>query len=356
MIKPESFSREWIESFRNREGYSRIDLMVLEKMIRALSLVELLKIHDVEFVFKGGTSLTLLLDVPQRFSIDIDILTTEEKLALEEKLGILNEDSNFTRFEENVRGTQGTDIQKAHYKFYYTSAINNRENYILLDVLFEESLYPELIECDVNNIFLDIEEEFVRVLIPSIESITGDKLTAFAPNTIGILYGINKSQEIIKQLFDISKLYDELTNFETVSNSYRGIASKEIEYRQLDKTIEDTLDDTIETGLLIARRDRNLGDDLTKYRELIDGIREFSSFSIDRTFILDSAIEASAKAALIAAKIKVENFDQIESFNIDKGILAYLIEDTAYNFLNRLRRLPNRSLYYWYHTIQLITR
>ena len=94
MIKPESFSREWIESFRNREEYSRIDLMVLEKMIRALSLVELLKIHDVEFVFKGGTSLTLLLDVPQRFSIDIDILTTEEKLALEEKLGLIKGNSD----------------------------------------------------------------------------------------------------------------------------------------------------------------------------------------------------------------------------------------------------------------------
>ncbi len=43
----------------------------------------------------------------------------------------------------------------------------------------------------------------------------GDKLTAFAPNTIGILYKrpnqfFSKHVEIIKQLYDVAKLYDKM--------------------------------------------------------------------------------------------------------------------------------------------------
>jgi len=354
LIKPESFSREWIENFRTIEGYSKIDLMILEKMIRALSLVELMKVYNILFTFKGGTSLALLLEIPQRFSIDIDILTMEEKSELEEKIEIMCESSEFSRFEENIRENQNTDIPKAHYKFYYESVINNQENYILLDVLFEENQYPEIIECNVNNIFLDLEGDPVQVKVPSIDSITGDKLAAFAPNTIGVKYNVGKAQEIIKQLFDIGNLYNEISDYEIVSRSYNKIAPKEIAYRELNKTLQDTLEDTISTSMLISRRDRNQRTDLIKFRELQSGIREFSSFTIGRRFVLDHAIESAAKAALIAAKIKAENYDEIEPFNETDGIRAYLIENTDYNFLNRLNKLPNKALYYWYHTIELI--
>jgi predicted nucleotidyltransferase component of viral defense system len=43
-------------------------------MIYALYLLESLKISDLNFILKGGTSLILLLDQPKRFSVDIDII------------------------------------------------------------------------------------------------------------------------------------------------------------------------------------------------------------------------------------------------------------------------------------------
>ncbi len=43
-----------------------------------------------------------------------------------------------------------------------------------------------------------MEEPQLQVLVPSIECILGDKLTAFAPHTIGVPLHANKDMEIIK--------------------------------------------------------------------------------------------------------------------------------------------------------------
>jgi len=62
MIKEHCFSKEWITIFRKEKEYSKINPPILEKMINALSLLQYLVKYDLEFVFKGGTSLILLLE------------------------------------------------------------------------------------------------------------------------------------------------------------------------------------------------------------------------------------------------------------------------------------------------------
>lgn len=79
MISPESFTVEWINSHRKDKRFSRINPPVLEKMIRALALLEALAINNLSFTFKGGTSLILLLPEPRRFSVDIDMLTAHSR-------------------------------------------------------------------------------------------------------------------------------------------------------------------------------------------------------------------------------------------------------------------------------------
>jgi len=59
------------------------DPILIEKMIMALTLVEELQLSGLDFIFKGGTSLLLLLGTPQRFSIDIDILVPQ-KISLDD--------------------------------------------------------------------------------------------------------------------------------------------------------------------------------------------------------------------------------------------------------------------------------
>ncbi len=86
MIKEKCFSTEWLNSFKKQAAHKRIDIIILEKMIYALHLLEQLKVAGLDFTFKGGTSLVLLLDGGNRFSIDIDIICSTDKEKLEDIL------------------------------------------------------------------------------------------------------------------------------------------------------------------------------------------------------------------------------------------------------------------------------
>ena len=81
MILSESYSFEWIKS--KRESHGKADPGIIEKVIYALSMVEQLSQAKLDFLFKGGTCLFLLLPEPRRFSIDVDIVTTESRKKIE---------------------------------------------------------------------------------------------------------------------------------------------------------------------------------------------------------------------------------------------------------------------------------
>lgn len=232
MIKEHCFTNEWFESFKQKAGHSRIDKIILEKMIYALHLLESLINNDLKFVFKGGTSLVLLLEETQRFSIDIDIVSLMEKEDLEEIFDRVIQTSKFTKWELQESRSYKRGVPKAHYKFFYDSD-SQGSGTILLDILIEKSLYPVLIDIPLKNKWIEIEGE-TRVKVPSIDCITGDKLAAFAPNTIGIPYmksGNSTAMEVCKQLFDLNILFEKIDNIETVAKTYQEFAGKEIEYR-----------------------------------------------------------------------------------------------------------------------------
>ena len=73
MIKKECMTTEWIKSISIRNKYK--DLNLIEKVIRAMSLLEMLKLSGCPFCFKGGSALMLILgESAHRLSIDIDII------------------------------------------------------------------------------------------------------------------------------------------------------------------------------------------------------------------------------------------------------------------------------------------
>jgi predicted nucleotidyltransferase component of viral defense system len=52
----------------------KADKILIEKVIRALLLLEGLVESGLPFIFKGGTAVMLLQKRPKRFSIDLDII------------------------------------------------------------------------------------------------------------------------------------------------------------------------------------------------------------------------------------------------------------------------------------------
>ena len=108
---------------------------------------------------------------------------------LEDILDLVAKEQGFIRKELQHRNTT-SKIIKEHYKFFYTPIhkSNKEEEYVLLDILFEEINYERVIKTPIQSTFIPIKGVPLLVDVPCLEGILGDKLTAFAPNTIGIPY------------------------------------------------------------------------------------------------------------------------------------------------------------------------
>ena len=363
MIKEKCFTEKWLDSFKKQAAHRRIDKIILEKMIYALHLLEQLKINGLDFTFKGGTSLVLLLEEENRFSIDTDIICKTEREELEKTLNKVIETSSFNNFELDEHRSYKPGVPKAHYAFTYDSASKTKySGKILLDVLIEDSIYPETIEKAIQTKWIETESE-TMVTVPTIDAITGDKLTAFAPSTIGIPYmkgGQSFAMEICKQLFDLSKLFEQIQNIEIVAKSFRTFAEQEIEYRKKespDLTTDQVLRDTIDTCLVIAKRGGGSADEKSKFAQLQKGIIAFGTgFLMSGNFRIDDAVVATAKVGHLAAKLLVNDLTPIQYYK-GEDIKPLNIENPDLNFLNRLKRQPDKSsFYYWYHTVQLLTQ
>ncbi|MDO9577353.1 MAG: nucleotidyl transferase AbiEii/AbiGii toxin family protein [Candidatus Cloacimonadales bacterium] len=354
MIDQSIFNEEWFKELKSR--YKFQNAAVAEKMVHALSLVEELSKTDLDFVLKGGTSLILLISPTRRFSVDVDIITKASRESIESFLNeICTSSEHFTRFELDERRSYNPGIPKAHYFMFYKSVNSGREDYVLIDILFEDVLYPSVIKKQIGSQWVKTIEPEIDVKVPSIESVLGDKLTAFAPNTTGVPYGKDKELEIAKQLFDIGSLFDYTRNLDDLSRSFFDIVAAEIEYRKLSIDSDEVLHDVIATAKLIASQGKlEFKEDQEHYREILTGIKALNEFLINERFRLEDAVLASAKAALLAAKLLRKDNSSLQLFSPELNILDYMIEDPDHNSLNKLRKIPGGSLFYWYHTIKLI--
>lgn len=358
MIDKSCLTAAWIAE--KKEKYKKADPSIMERVIFALYLLEQLKLSGLEFVFKGGTSLLLLLNDAKRFSIDIDIVLPSgmDKDTLEGHLAKIT-GTVFKSYKLDERRSYKAGIPKAHYRFIYDSVVENKEQEILLDILFEQTHYPVMHQKPIATEWVKQDEisATTTVNLPDINSITGDKLTAFAPNTTGVPYKAEKEREIIKQLFDVGNLFDAIDNLETLKTAFNEIAKVEIVYRNKQGTTpEVVLDDIIQTGLLLAKRDNQLNaEDSEKFKELSTGISQFNYFLYTGSFRIEDAQTASAKAAYMAAMIKTGDKGPIKRFDSETLLQSYLIEHPDYNYLNKkLRHVPGGALFYWNETVKLL--
>ena len=111
------------------------------------------------------------------------------------------------------------------------------------------------------------------VNLPDKNCILGDKLTAFAPHTTGIPFGIDKELEIIKQLFDCWTLLQEMDDYKTVMSVYDKVSRIELGYRGLESTPADCLKDTIDSCICIMGRGSIRSEEYTYFSSGINAIQ-----------------------------------------------------------------------------------
>jgi len=345
VLQEKCFTKEWLDE--QRAQMQRVDPGLLEKSIHALELVGHLVRYKLPFVFKGGTCMLLLMEEVRRLSIDVDIVCTVSGSEMESVLLAIGKESRFENFEQDHRDPDRLP-KRSHYKFSYISAVNGKSADILLDVMEEECLYPQTITKPVATPFA-IPKNYVEVQVPTIENLIADKLTAFAPSTIGVRYAAyGSSMKILKHCSDIGTLFDRCESMEKLSAAYEMIWPVENSYRENAFVRDQVLDDTIEAARLISMLDLKGCPDSAETQTLRAGIKQLDSHIIGARFLLNEAKISAAKAAWLATALKHGDNVTFPRYNIEElQALAAIPLQGDLMPLNRLKGGNPEAYYYW---------
>lgn len=312
----------------------KVDYELAQRAVFALGLVEALVRSGLQFTFKGGSSAMLLFPAPKRLSTDVDILV-EPGADVEKAIKDASAIFPFLSYEESIRKTSKS-ISKKHFKIKYQSPRTGYPVNVIVDVLFAENRYPKRIALPLKNDFLiDDGGEPVKVNVPCPECLLGDKLTAFAPHTIGINFfnedfSNDKRLEVIKQFFDVATIFDACGDFSLVRETYIATAKDEIAYRSLSASYEDCLDDSFRAALCILTWGKFETEDYPNY---VQGFKSISGHIVGMKLNPNNAYLPAAKIMLLCACIK-KNINPFD-LSIEKQAL---FEKVPYSMVNRLAK------------------
>lgn len=214
-----------------------------EQAVLCLELVAELNEQGLDFCFKGGNSLLVLLSDPRRFSIDVDISTDESKERISECLDrALKKHGVFTRVTHRQHKTKPW-LPMTSYELYYASRFpSTTEPFIMLDAMLKKSGYA-LVKKKVACGSLYASD--VETALPAVESLLADKLLTLGPNTLGIPLGKKKEAQRLKHGHDIALLMTKKPDLDSVRSALKtcldlenGLQNKTL---KLSEVMADTL-------------------------------------------------------------------------------------------------------------------
>ncbi len=238
LSNPKYFTRKHIEA--NRQD---APAALAEQAVHCLELVAQLSKSKLEFTFKGGNSLLIILDKPRRFSIDVDIATGISRETVDACVESLPEAFGvFKRIEKRQHKTKPW-LPMTSYELFYPSFYNETgETFIMLDVMLKKSPYDLMkrkISC--GNIY----DSTISVMLPKVSSIISDKLLTLGPHTLGIPFGKGKEAQRLKHVHDISLLLEKGPILSEMRKSLAGCFAQELELQERKITLEMVLEDTL---------------------------------------------------------------------------------------------------------------
>lgn len=229
---------------------------------------------------------------------------------------------------------------------------------MLLDVLFEPA--PAAAPTLIQTTFIQTTRP-VHVPMPDVNGLLGDKLTAFAPRTIGILQHPARAGDMVKQLFDVAVLFDFATDLGAVAAAYEAVHALQCRYRK-PYSLDETLDDTITACLALSRgwnqlKEQPENDPIGEF--LTSGVRNLQNHIVNAPFGRDQSQVAAGKAACVAAWVKRRpQGAPIESLRYNPGRISELRTATIQSPWTSLQRLrgPNpEAFFYWWRAQQLLS-
>lgn len=291
----------------------------------------------------------LHLNSSKRLSTDVDIICPPDT-PIEDYLRAYSSEYGFGEVELVARNTRSS-VPKRHAKYHYQVAYPSgySQDKILLDVLFEENHYSDIVTLPIQSPFLRTEGDPILVNVPSTKDLLGDKLTAFAPHTTGIPFYKGRkdcSMEINKQLFDIASLFDLVTDLSVSADTFKKFAVVELQYRKQDGlTVQDVLNDIFNTSICLSLRG---GIAPKEFTLLNAGINKVRNFIHSENYTIDSVIINAAKAAYLSKLIEmgvndVHHFDNDNATALSDAVISVPLPTK----LNKFKKSNIEAFFYW---------
>ena len=238
--QPQVFTKNHYESVTGLA-----DPALTELVVHCLELVSQLGLSGIPFRFKGGNSLLLLLAQPERFSIDVDIVTTVSRAELSQVVEQIASPAGcprFTRCEVRPHKTKPW-LPMISFKLFFDSLWQKPEDaFVMLDAVLEEAPYPgeqRRVVCS------DIYASDVVVEIPSRSGLIADKLLTLGPSTLGIPLGKGKEAQRLKHVFDVASLARGEWEAGLVSSALTNCIAQESRIQKKSIGLREILDDTL---------------------------------------------------------------------------------------------------------------
>lgn len=232
------FTREHYETCR---GFAPPYLA--ELVVHCLELVSQLSWAGLPYRFKGGNSQLILLENPQRFSIDVDIVSTVSKEDLKTVLEKITEQCDlFHQLEVRPHLTKPW-LPMISFKLYFNSQYQNDENaFVMLDAVLEAPPYQGIrkqVKC------MDIYQSNESVEVPTIAGLLADKMLTLGPSTLGIPLGKNKEAHRLKHVYDVNWLLQHDFDKSEMLTAIQNCINQENNLQRSNWTLEQILKDTI---------------------------------------------------------------------------------------------------------------
>lgn len=229
------------EHFEAHKGFAPAYLC--ELVVYCLELVSQLSRTGLSYRFKGGNSQLILLDDPQRFSIDVDIVSTvskEEMIAAVEKATADCE--LFTRCEVRPHKTKPW-LPMISFKIYFDSHFQEPEDaFVMLDAVLEPAPYAGVtqpVKCQ------DLYESEETCELPTIGGLLADKMLCIGPATLGIPMGKGKEAHRLKHVFDVATLSRHDCDLAEVREALIACMDQENKLQRSEWSLAEVTADTI---------------------------------------------------------------------------------------------------------------
>jgi hypothetical protein len=261
------------------------------------------------------------------------------------------EKSSFLRWKEDERESK-TQVPKQHFRFFYRPVTNmkpegagkEKKQYILLDIVYHKSPYHKTQDTIVDHFLIEQDgKKHTSVVTPSLPSLLGDKLTAFAPHTTGI--PLSKEMEILKQVYDINNIFDRIDSIKQVRSAFYATGSLELTFREMEEAdTDEILKDIFHTSYNFCTHGSV---NKEEYETLNQGVSKLSVFVYGAKFREPEAQKAMAKAAYLAQLIK-NDVEKIEKYKKATDMTDWTIRDHHFSKINKLKKSNPEAFFYWY--------